>query len=173
MRGRKPKGNAIRRGGAQPVDAQPVERFPSVSIPDHIARNPAMREAWELLFPDTTGYAPTDIPLMESQVLSYLIMRQAESQIVAPDGRVALTYMQRTADGQPVPESIRPNPAIKIARDATATLLRVGDALQSTPQARQRAGLVDAMTKSTQADVVRKTMDGYDEFRRRIADAQD
>ena len=42
-------------------------------------------------------------------------------------------------------------------------LMRLGDQLHLTPTARQRAGLISAMTRSTQADVVAKTRD---EFRR-------
>ena len=45
-------------------------------------------------------------------------------------------------------------------------LRQLADALQLTPSARDRAKLVGAMTRSTQADVVRKTLDGYRQFKK-------
>ena len=45
-------------------------------------------------------------------------------------------------------------------------LRHLGDVLQINPSARDRAKLMDAVTKSTQADVVRKTLDGYEQFKR-------
>lgn len=45
-------------------------------------------------------------------------------------------------------------------------MAKLADRLQLTPSARDRAGLMQAMTKSTQADIVSKTMKGYEEFKR-------
>ena len=45
-------------------------------------------------------------------------------------------------------------------------LLQLGEALNISPTARDRAGLVQAMTKSTQADVLKKTIEGYERFRK-------
>ena len=63
----------------------------------------------------------------------------------------------RDLDDDPPPELIRK------AEKASTMLMRLGDQLHLTPTARQRAGLISAMTRSTQADVVTKTRE---EFRR-------
>lgn len=165
MRGRKPKENAIRRGGA---GALSVEATPVTAIvkPPHVAANPTMSACWDTLIDGAVGLRESDTPLLESYCYWYAVLRQATSQTITPDGKVITMVGTRNADGHPDPSSVRMNPDIRTAEKATQMLQRLGDALNATPTARMRAGLVDAMTRSTQADVVRKTLDGYEEFKR-------
>ena len=44
-------------------------------------------------------------------------------------------------------------------------LRQIGDVLRINPTARERSKLMDAVTKSTQADVVNKTIEGYEQFK--------
>lgn len=167
-RGRRPDANAIRRGGAQPavaqqVDAHVVER---IQKPGHIAANPTMSACWDGLVGESGNYRPQDAPLLEAYCLWYAILRQTESQVVTPDGRVVTLYGNHGPDGRIIPESIKANPDIRTAQQATNMLRQLAVELQATPAARDRAGLVQAMTRSTQADVVSKTMAGYEEFKR-------
>ena len=167
-RGRRPDANAIRRGGAQPaiaqqVDARIVER---IQKPGHIAANPTMSACWDGLVGESGNYRTQDAPLLEAYCLWYAILRQAESQVVTPDGRVVTLYGNHGPDGRIIPESIKANPDIRTAQQATNMLRQLAVELQATPAARDRAGLVQAMTRSTQADVVSKTMAGYEEFKR-------
>ena len=166
-RGRRPDANAIRRGGAQPavqrVDAEPLG---IVAKPAHIAANPTMSACWDGLVAGSPGYREQDVPLLEAYCLWYAVLQQAEHQTITADGRVVTIYAQHGADGRVLPETIRANPDIKTAAQATNMLRQLAVELNATPAARMRAGLVDAMTRSTQADVVAKTIAGYEEFRR-------
>ena len=169
-RGRKPKPNAQRRGGAQPlpVDAVAIEarivESQAVEKPAHIAGNPLQSACWDSLVGAGANFAPCDVPLLEAYCYWYAVLRQAQSQTITSDGRV-ITLYGKTVDGETDPASVRQNPDIKTAEKATNMLRQLGDALNLTPTARDRAGLMRAMTKSTQADVVRKTLDGYEKFK--------
>lgn len=173
VKGRRPDANAIRRGGVKP-DVQPVEAsiVGRIQKPDHIAANPTMSRCWDVLVAGSPAFQPMDAPLLEAYCLWYAILRQAESQTVTPDGRVITLYGEKGADGKVLPTTVKANPDIRTAQQATNMLRQLAVELQTTPAARDRAGLVQAMTRSTQADVVKKTMEGYAEFRRR-RDAED
>lgn len=171
-KGRKPKADAQRRGGAKPV---PVEVLvaPSraqiiepekVQKPAHVAANPLQSECWDTLVAASGNFAPCDAPLLEAYCYWYAVLRQAQSNTITDDGRVVTLCGQYSQDGDLLRNVA--NPDIHTAEKATNMLRQLGDALNMTPTARDRAGLMQAMTKSTQADVVRKTLDGYEQFKR-------
>ena len=174
VRGRKPKANAQRRGGVQPAslasmssnEPATIIEHSGVEKPAHIAANPLQSACWDNLVGASLNFAPCDTPLLEAYCYWYSVLRQAQSQTITSDGRVITLYGKKTPDGVTDPGSVRPNPDIKNAEKATNMLRQLGDALNLTPTARDRAGLMQAMTKSTQADVVRKTLDGYEQFKK-------
>lgn len=161
-RGRKPKKSAQRRGGHEPeVQEAAIMQNETLSKPMHIAANPLQSECWDTLIGSSPNFQKSDIPLLESYCFWYAVLRQAESQTITPDGRVITLYGSKGDDAQ---GSVRANPDIRTAEKATAMLMRLGDALNLSPIARDRAGLVKAMTKSTQMDIVSKTIEGYKRF---------
>jgi len=140
-RGRKPKQNAQRRGGLMPTShVEPVEAaIVPVEMPARVASNPEMAEKWTAYIADRRAIQPEDAPLLESWCFWAVIADQCA----------------RDLDESADPDLIR-----KMEK-ATTMLLRLGDALNMSPLSRQRAGLVAAMTVSTQADVVSKTRAAY------------
>ena len=173
-KGRKPKAGAQRRGGAQPVavellgcaaDAAVIE-LPAVEKPAHVAANPLQSECWDNLVGASPNFAACDVPLLEAYCYWYAVLRQAEANTVTDDGFVLTLVCKHDEYGNVVAGSTAPNPDIRNAEKATNMLRQLGDALNLTPTARDRAGLMRAMTRSTQADVVRKTLDGYEQFKK-------
>ena len=172
-RGRKPKADAQRRGGLVPriqeavaVDASPVEK------PPHIAANPTMSACWDMLFAHTSHHAPEDVPLMDAYCYWYSVYLQACNQTITPDGRVVTLYGEKKQDGTTNPATVRVNPDINPAKKATEMMMRLASVLEISPESRARAGLVSALTKSTQADVVSKTIASYTHMKR-LQDAQE
>ena len=171
MKGRKPKPGAQRRGGPQPaplemIGAQRAEIVPreAVAKPAHIAANPLQSDCWDSLVAASPNFAPCDVPLLEAYCYWYAVLRQSEAQTIMPDGRVVTVFGKMGETGEVDPASLKTSPDIRNAEKATNMLRQLGDALNLTPTARDRAGLMRAMTKSTQADVVRKTIDGWTQF---------
>lgn len=166
-RGRKPKAMAQRRGGMQPagVDAVAIERAP-LAKPPHVEANPTMSAMWDSLVGDSRNFSQEDAPLLDSYCYWYSVYVQSMMQTITPDGKVVTLYGKKGGDGRTDPSTVRANPDIQTAKKATEMMMRLAAVLQMTPEARGRAGLVDALTKSTQADVVNKTIAGYSEFKR-------
>lgn len=173
-KGRKPKPDAQRRGGAQPLPveaiihagtAQIIEA-PSVSKPAHVAANRLQSECWDSIVGTSQNFEQCDIPLLEAYCYWFSVLRQCESNTVGADGFVVTLVGKVDEDGNVQPGSTSPNPDLRNAEKATNMLRQLADALQLTPSARDRAKLVGAMTRSTQADVVRKTLDGYRQFKK-------
>lgn len=171
-KGRKPKANAQRRGGAKPApieliaqvdDAQIIESE-RVRKPEHIAANPIQSACWDTLVGASPNFDDCDVPLLEAYCYWYAVLRQSESQTITEDGKVMTLDGQYSADGVLTRTIV--NPSINTAEKATNMLRQLGDVLNLTPTARDRAGLMRAMTKSTQADVVRKTLEGYEQFKK-------
>lgn len=173
MRGRKPKAGAIRRGGIRP-DPHHVDALPALGVakPEHIAANPTMSACWDALVNGSPGYREQDVPLLEAYCLWYAVLRQSEAQVVTEDGEVVTLCGERAPDGQVIPETMRANPDIQTAAKASDMIRRLAAELQATPATRDRAGLMQAMTRSTQAEMVAKTLAGYREFRR-LQDGRD
>ena len=172
MKGRKPKPNAQRRGGAQPaqivpanvLDAQVVEVPACLDKPLAVARNPLQSECWDNMVGLGFNFEPCDIPLLESYCFWYSVLRKAEGEVIHDDGSVHTLLYEVDEEGN-VKNVIGPNPDLRTAEKATNMLRQIGDALRINPTARERSRLLDAVTKSTQADVVRKTIDGYEQFK--------
>lgn len=169
MKGRKPKPDAQRRGGITPeilraaaaMEAEIIEA-PRVEKPLHVAMSPIQSQCWDSLVSTSPCFEACDIPLMEAYCFWYEVLRQAESDILAPNGGAAISYEEPTNSGSKRVQ----NPDIRTAEKATAMLRLIGGELNLTPNARDRAGLMRAMTKSTQADIVKKTLDGYEQFKK-------
>ncbi|MBQ9041576.1 MAG: phage terminase small subunit P27 family [Eggerthellaceae bacterium] len=167
MKGRKPKVDAVRRGGitpeiiaaAQVVEAEIVEaeRIPK---PEHVAENPLQSRCWDSMVGASSIFTDADIPLLEAYCFWYSVLRQAEAEVVTPSGAVVTTYDNG--------KDIKQNPDLRTAEKATNMLRQIGQELNLSPSARVRAGLLNAMTKSTQADIVKKTLDGYETFKKQI-----
>ena len=172
MRGRKPEPNAQRRGGAQPlditpaqvVDAQIVQEPTRLEKPANVARNPLQSECWDSMVGLGYNFEPCDVPLLESYCFWYSVLRKAENSVIHADGSVHTVVYELDEDDN-VKGIIGPNPDLRTAEKATNMLRQIGDALRINPTARERSKLMDAVTKSTQADVVRKTLDGYEQFK--------
>lgn len=165
VRGRKPKEMAQRRGGMMPAAAEIIER-PALVKPPHIIANPLMSDMWDALVAGSRNFMQEDVPLLDAYCFWYSVYQQAMNQTITPDGRVRTIYGMRDTDGKLDVSSVRANPDIQTAKKATEMMMRLAAVLQMTPEARGRAGLVSALTKSTQADVVNKTLAGYAEFKR-------
>lgn len=172
-RGRKPEPNAQRRGGTQPLPVSAIVEatiqaevvpVPHVEKPAHVARSPLQSECWDMLVGTGVGFEQCDAPLLESYCYWYAVLRQAEANTLDPSGGVATKMV--TVDSEGIETVTGANPDIRTAEKATNMLRHLGDVLQINPSARDRAKLMDAVTKSTQADVVRKTLDGYEQFKR-------
>lgn len=170
-KGRPPSPNAQRRGGAQPVAVEFLGRPATVAVPAalakpaHVAQSAIQSECWDNLVATSPNFAPCDVPLLESYCFWYAVLRQAEANVLAPNGGVYTTVGKLDDDGVTVPGTASVNPELRNAEKATTMLRQLGDALNLTPTARDRAGLMRAMTKSTQADVIKKTLDGYEQFK--------
>lgn len=144
-RGRKPKADAVRRGGLIPskpipevLDAQIVERT-AVEMPARVAENDGMRAVWEEFLSQQGHLKPEDAPMMEAWCFWAVVSDQCA----------------RDLGDDPSPDLIRK------AEKASTMLMRLGDQLHLTPTARQRAGLIQAMTISTQDGVVERARRGF------------
>lgn len=173
MKGRKPKQGAQRRGGTEPVPVEVLIQPEQAQIiepdraqkPAHIAANPIQSACWDDLVGASPNFAPCDVPLLEAYCYWYAVLRQSETQTIDSEGKVITMVGQYGKEGELM--KYVGHPDIRTAEKATTMLRQLGDALNLTPTARDRAGLMQAMTRSTQADVVRKTLDGYEEFKKR------
>jgi len=171
VKGRKPKPNAQRRGGAQPAPIVPasvveaeVVQVAHLEKPQRVAENPLQSECWDNMVGLGAGFEPCDVPLLESYCFWYSVLRQAERGVIDDLGRVSTLVYNVDEEGNPISVS-GPNPDIRTAEKATNMLRQIGDALRINPAARDRARLMEAVTKSTQADVVKKTIEGYEQFK--------
>lgn|GEM_PF-6660723 len=154
-RGRKPKANAIRRSSGPPVSIQTAEPANDISKPDIVGMNDAMSRCWDVTVATNPSFRECDVPLLTSYCYWFAVLERATAGTMELDGSVT------TKDG-----SGRQLADVKTAEKATKMLLQLGEALNISPTARDRAGLVQAMTKSTQADVLKKTIEGYERFRK-------
>ena len=111
----------------------------AVEMPARVAGNDEMAAKWTAYIADRKAIQPEDAPLLEAWCFWAVVADQCARDL------------GEDAD----PDLIR-----KMEK-ATTMLLRLGDALNMSPLSRQRAGLISAMTISTQADVVSKTRAGY------------
>lgn len=179
MKGRKPKKDAIRRGGHSPeaVPAAIVAPAPSVQKPPAVAINPLMSACWDSLVGFATEFEPSDAPLLESYCYWYAVLKGAMEGTMRLDGSVATTISAYDEDGNPDPSTTKANPDLRTAEKATTMLRQLGDALNISPAARVRSGYLRAATASTVAGLVQQTDEGFAKFlemqeRRSLPDAE-
>lgn len=170
MKGRPPKETAVRRGlKPTEVTATVIEALAEVEKPESVLASPHMERVWDAAVKDAPDIRQVDSPLLELYCAWYAIGQQAMRQVITPEGKiVTLTGKLDPSTGGYAPESLRAAPDIHTLQVATDNMRRLASELNITPAGRARAGLVDAMTKSTQADVIRKTELGFEEFRKRL-----
>ena len=167
MKGRKLKKDAVRRGGHVPAPVELVaEVVPAGALakPDSVAVNPVMSRCWDDMVGAAPGFEPSDAPLLEAYCYWFAVFEHAMNSTMSLDGSVTTLVAPEGADGEPDLSKARPNPDLKTAEKATNMLRQLGDALNISPTARVRTGLMRAMTASTQADVVSKTVAGFQAF---------
>lgn len=171
-RGRKPKTNAVRRPkNPLQVQAEPVE-IVQLEKPPIVAASPSMSACWDLIVTGSPVFQPQDVPLLEAYCYWYAVMQQCEANTLTVDGRIVTTHAEQDENGDPIMLSARRNPDMLNAEKATAMLRQLGSELNLTPTGRARADLLDAMTKSTQADVIKKTAEGWALFKERQSASQ-
>lgn len=173
-KGRKPKPDAQRRGGhsadggavaleARVADGAPASLGPAK--PAHVAVNATMSECWDNLIGAAPFLTQQDAPLMESYCYWYAVFRQALESTMTLDGRVVTLVAKKDDDGMTDPSTVRANPELRTAEKATEMLRKIGDALNISPTARIRTGIMAAMAASTVDDLARKTDEGYRRFK--------
>ena len=168
-RGRKPEANAQRRGGHEPVqvlNASVDPGYPVLAKPISVSMNPVMSECWDVLIGNAPCFDERDIPLLESYCFWYAVFCEASQSMMTLDGRVSTTVEKVDPETlEPMPGEAKPNPNLRTAEKATEMLRKLGDALNISPTARVRAGLMQAMTVSTVEDLARRTGEGYARFK--------
>lgn len=145
MRGRKPKANAIRRGGALATTATAVTATPVEGIekPASIALSPSMSDTWDALVGHGYGYQDSDVPFIAQLVFNVEVANQAWAHCLQDDGSLMLMVPKYNSDGEQVGE--KPNPYVKQANEAASMALKLADQLGCTPLARARIGLTNAV----------------------------
>lgn len=173
-KGRPPKPDAVRRGGKKPDDGviQAVvcdelhAPAPSVEKPDTVRINPTMSRIWDELVGSAPGFEQCDVPLLEAYCYWYAVFQNAMYSTMDLDGRVSTVVAKRGEDGEPDASTARQNPDLRTAREATDQMKKLADALNISPVARVRSGLMRAMTASTAADLAARTRAGAELFAR-------
>lgn len=169
MKGRKPKPDAIRRGGHAPQAVELVAEVvahPAIEKPETVLVNPTMSKCWDDYIGQAPGFEECDVPLLEAYCYWYAVFQNAMYSTMTLDGRIATTESVADDEGNPTGEKRRRNPDLQTAREATEMIRKLGEALNISPTARVRSGLMRAMTASTQAEMVSKTLASAEEFRR-------
>lgn len=176
MKGRKPKSDATRRKKKAPAKKQqPVEELvattvqaaPTLAIPESVSLNPTMYKCWNLIVGDGAQYTEADIPGLEQMCYWYAVYQQCMYNTLMPDGRV-ITRVGRKVDGEEDVSTLKQHPDIKTAQQAANMFRQLASEYGVSPLARQRLGLMDAMTRSTQADLVKKTEELFARFEGRL-----
>lgn len=165
MKGRKPEADAVRRGivPTKPqILTKPIKEQNTLAMPQSVAENPLMCAAWEMLVGESTHYTQADIPLLEQACFYYSVMRQCIGNTIAEDGTITTKVGRIGEDGAVLPETLKTHPDIKVAQSMGAALQRTLAELGATPLARQRMGLMEAVTHSTQAEMFARVREAFD-----------
>lgn len=173
MKGRKPKKDAVRRGGHAPA-IEPVELVaevvaPAVRKPDTVSINPVMSKCWDDYIAQAPGFEECDVPLLESYCYWYAVLQSAIYSTMSLDGSIATTESVADDEGNPTGDKRRRNLDLQTAREASDMIRKLGEALNISPSARVRSGLMRAMTASTQAEAVARTVAGFEAFQKERA----
>ena len=129
-----------------------------------------MSDCWDLVVGDGTQYQIEDVPQLRQLCYWYAVHEQCMANTIAPDGRIRTKIVRKDEKGNVV--NVKTDPDILTARMAADKYRALAAELGVSPLARQRMGLMDSLTKSTQADVVRKTEEVYERMKREIAESQ-
>ena len=174
VKGRKPDANAVRRrkppkdAGTVELVAEIVEQSdPIIQKPPAVASNVTMSECWDLVVGDGIQFTPADVPQLEQLCYWYAVFRQCVANTVMPDGRIVTKVGSDGEDGEIDQATLRSHPDLRSAKEASAMYRQLASELGVDPLARQRMGLLDAVTKSTQADLVRKTEELFARFQKK------
>lgn len=176
VKGRKPKENAVRRKNNQPAKkkvqaeelvatAVPIE--PTLAKPKSVTDNPTMEKCWNLIVGDGAQYTEADVPGLEQMCYWYAVYQQCMQNTLLPDGRI-ITKVARVVDGKEDTSTTKQHPDIKTAQQAANMFRQLASEYGVSPLARQRLGLMDAMKRSTQADLVKKTEELFARFEGRL-----
>lgn len=155
MKGRKPKANAIRRGGAEgetQVIAKTIES--EVVKPDYVASTPQLNELWDTVVGSGVMYKARDVPMLEQLVFALDVATEAARNTRNPDGSIKLMV----GKGKPDPETGEymdhaPNPFIDQAFKAAQQAMKLADQLGCAPLAAARLGYTQAAGKALQISI--------------------
>lgn len=169
VKGRKPKADAVRRRKDPPGHAEELAATVVCALqkPDSVCANPTMERCWDFIVGEGTQYTEADVPGLEQMCYWYAVYQQCMQNTLLPDGRV-VTRVARVVEGVADPMTLKQHPDIKTAQQAANMFRMLASEYGVTPLARQRLGLMDAMTKSTQADLVKKTEELFERFKGRL-----
>lgn len=154
-RGRKPDAHAQRRKKDK-AEITPLEMRAEIieddaeglPMPPAVAESPYMSEMWRSVVGRGLVYEERDVPLIEQMVFDLETARQARQMCTAPDGRVLMMIGVGEPDENGVYLDSKPNPYLKVMREATTEALKIADQLGCTPLARARLGLTQAAGKA-------------------------
>lgn len=155
MKGRKPKQDAVRRGLSEypalaHVDASVLEpdQLRGVVMPPDIAEDPVQSQIWLWVAPPINTFTDQDIPNLRLLVYWHAVAAQAQTEMAAENGSVAVFGKVRTEDGDKMVKS----PAVQVLKTASTEIRALSDMLGLSPLARSRIGLLNATTVKTAAD---------------------
>lgn len=157
MKGAKPKQDAIRRGLNDAYGlAKSNDEAVGVVMPEDIASDPVQSEIWAWIAPPVNNFTDQDIPNLRLLVYWHAVVAQAQQALKGGAGKVNIfdkigVKPFKTEDGKELP-LVRPNPALKIMKDASTEIRALSDQLGLSPLARSRIGLMDAVKVKSAVD---------------------
>lgn len=168
MKGRKPKNNAVRRGGsgadgeeiievkARTQDELAEAGIPGIEKPADIAASPSMSYTWDAIVGRGLVFQPCDVPFVSQLVHNVEVANQAWARCTEPDGTMKLVIGKGEPDENGEYTDYKPNPYIKIANDAASLALKLADQMGCTPLARARLGLTEALGTATNISIAKQ-----------------
>lgn len=151
MRGRKPDANAIRRKDdhAQITPAAVMDGgVELLEKPLEVMVSPAMSDTWDLVVGSGLAYKPEDAPMLTQLVFDLEVARQMRDRCVNERGEIIAMVGKGQPDENGDYMDYKPNPHIKLMREAVAESMKLADQLGCTPLARARLGLTQAAGKA-------------------------
>lgn len=122
---------------------------PALRKPLSVELVPALSDTWDVMVGSGMAFDARDAPLLEQLVFDIETARQCREQLVDEFGNVRVMVGR----GEPDPDTgeymdCRPNPLLKVMREAVAESMKLSDQLGCTPMARARLGLTQAAGKA-------------------------
>lgn len=154
--GRKPDAKALRRSKdrAELTPRGTTRGAGALQKPVTVASIPNLSETWDLLTGSGMAYSAEDAPLIEQLVFDMETAAQCRRQCMDENGRIKMMVGvgEPDLDTGEYLES-KPNPYLKIMREAVNEALKLADQLGLTPLARARLGLTQAAGKAVTLSV--------------------